>query len=81
MHKAKKPILITAGLIAALLLFSVATLPVIVRSQAVMAAVVALHTGETVLQTATIKIAKDSQPDLRSQIPQEVDHISSSFFR
>lgn len=37
MHKAKKPILIAAGIIAALLLFSVGILPVIVRSQAVKA--------------------------------------------
>jgi hypothetical protein len=35
-----------------------------------MSAVVALHTGETILQATAIEVAKDSQPDLRSQIPQ-----------
>jgi hypothetical protein len=38
--------------------------------QVFMAAVVALHTGKTVLQTAAIKVSKDGKPDLRSQIPQ-----------
>ena len=32
------------------------------------AAVVASHTGKTVLQTTAIEIAKDGQPDLGSQI-------------
>ena len=40
------------------------------KRQVFMSAIVALHTGETVLQTTAIEIAKDSQPDFRSQIPQ-----------
>jgi len=32
--------------------------------------VVASHTGKTVLQTAAIEVAKDGQPDLRSQTPE-----------
>jgi hypothetical protein len=35
-----------------------------------MAAVVALHTTKTVLQTTAIEVAKDRQSDLRSQIPE-----------
>ena len=33
-------------------------------------AIVALHTGKAVLQTTAIKVAKDGQPDLGSQIPE-----------
>jgi hypothetical protein len=38
--------------------------------QVFMAAVVAPDTGKAVLQTATIEVAKDGQPDIRSQIPE-----------
>ena len=34
-----------------------------------MTAIVTPDTGKTVLQTTTIEIAKNGQPDLRSQIP------------
>jgi hypothetical protein len=34
------------------------------------AAIVTTNTGKAVLQTAAIKIAKDGQPDFRSQIPE-----------
>jgi hypothetical protein len=33
-------------------------------------AIVAPDTGKAVLQTTAIEVAKDSQPDLRSQIPE-----------
>jgi len=39
-------------------------------NQVFVTAVVAADAGETVLQTTAIEIAKDRQPDLRSQIPE-----------
>ena len=39
-------------------------------NQIFVTAVIATDAGKTVLQAAAIEVAKDSQPDLRSQIPQ-----------